>query len=237
MYIKKILASLTLVSVMAVSAAMFAAYEAHVINVTAHIENALSVHPEALEFGTVFPQEYLERDITVATSASFQAETDALSVAYVIKQKPKCKSDDPNALPDDMYAPVHYATHLCPDDYTMMETLCPFLSKMDGDTGDGNDTSHPSYYDIGPDNTPMTDDDSCMPRYDAAGDEIVRDDATGVLNRSDLSDDWIIDLKVPPVNGYIGQDWPDTCDEWTVPIDSEDYGCDLWIEVTGIIRD
>ena len=233
MMIKKILASLTLVSVMAVSAAMFAAYEAHVINVTAHIENALSVHPEALEFGTVFPQEYIERNITVRTSDSFQAETDALSVAYVIKQKPKCKNDNSSAPADEMYAPVHYATHLCPDGYTMMETLCPFLSKMDGDPDDNNDTSHPSYYTsvLGDPNVPGPN-DTCIPRITPDD----RSDATGMLDRNDLSDIWIIDLKVPPVDGYIGQDWPDSCADWTVPTDSLDYGCDLWIEVMGITR-
>lgn len=234
MYIKKILASLTLVSVMAVSAAMFAAYEAHVINVTAHIENALTVHSDELRFGTVFPQEYLERQITVAVSDSFRAETDALAVEYVIKQKEKCISTDPNVLPEDKYAPVHYATHECPTGYIMMETLCPFLSKMDGDTGDENDTNHPSYYTsaAGTPGIPGPN-DTCI------SSTAERPDATGVLDRriSDLSDLWIIDLKVPPVEGYIGQDWPDTCADWTVPTDSLDYGCDLWIEVTGIIRD
>lgn len=233
MMIKKILASLTLVSVMAVSAAMFAAYEAHVINVTAHIENALNVHSDELRFGTVFPQEYLEKQITIATSTSFQNEADALAVAYVIKQKEKCISTDPNVIPKDKYAPVHYATHLCPDGYIVMETLCPFLSKMDGDTEDHNDTNHPSYYTsyLGTPGIPGPD-DTCIPRVTPDN----RSDATGILDRNDLSDLWIIDLKVPPVEGYVGQDWPETCDGWTVPTDSEDYGCDLWIEVTGITR-
>ena len=239
MMIKKILASLTLVSVMAVSAAMFAAYEAHVINVTAHIENALTVHSEELKFGTVFPQEYLERQITIRTSDSFQDEEDALSVSYVIKQKEKCEINEPTSgMPQ--YAPVHYATHSCPNGYTMMETLCPFLSKTDGDPDDDNDTSHPSYYTsaLGTPNVPGPD-DTCISRYNASDEEILRDDATGVLDRrtDDLSDTWIIDLKVPPVDGYIGQDWPASCADWTVPTDSKDYGCDLWIEVTGITRD
>ena len=246
MYIKKILATVALVATVAVSAAMFAAYEAHVINVTAHIENALYVHPDELRFGTVFPQEYLEEQITVEVSDSFEAEGDALAVSYVIKLKPKCECiydeiDDPNEYElyciEGQYAPVHYATHECQDDYVMMETLCPFLSKIDGDPDDDNDTSHPSYYTsaLGDPNVPGPD-DNCISRYDASGVEIPRDDAIGMLDRGDLADLWIIDLKVPPVNGYIGQDWPDTCAEWTVPTDSEDYGCDLWIEVTSVDR-
>ncbi|MCK4592222.1 hypothetical protein KAT63_02140 [Candidatus Parcubacteria bacterium] len=230
MMLKKIIASVALVATVAVSAAMFAAYEAHVINVTAHIENALTVHPEELKFGTVFPQEYLERQITIETSSSFQAEEDALAVSYVIKQKPKCEIDTPtDGMPQ--YAPVHYATHLCPDGYTKMETLCPFLSKMDGDPEDNNDTGHPSYYTsyLGDPSIPGPD-DTCRPW----GTEML--DAFGVLNKNDLVDLWIIDLKVPPVDGYVGQDWPLTCDGWTVPTDSLDYGCDLWIEVTNISR-
>jgi hypothetical protein len=48
----------------------------------------------------------------------------------------------------------------------------------------------------------------------------------------DLLDAWIVDLKVPPVTGTVGQDWPAGCP--TVEEDKQDYGCDLWIEVTGI---
>jgi hypothetical protein len=41
-------------------------------------------------------------------------------------------------------------------------------------------------------------------------------------------------LKVPPVKGFVGQDWPAGCP--TVPTNDVDLGCDLWIEVTGIGR-
>ena len=70
---------------------MFAAFEAHVINVTATIENALYVHPESRNFGTIFPQEYKEMGIFVTFSQSFSAEnqTRVDDVDYVIKQKPK----------------------------------------------------------------------------------------------------------------------------------------------------
>ena len=98
--------------------------------------------------------------------------------------------------------------------------FCRFLSKMpqeeDGDVG------VPSYYD-----------DSATPICSTPSSEI----ATGKLDKSsnpaDVSDTWTIDLKVPPIEGYVGQDWPDSCRDWTVPAEA-DYGCDLWIEVTGI---
>jgi len=230
MYGKKILAVFATVAVVAVSAAMFAAFEAHVINVTAHIENALYVHPDELEFGTVFPQEYVTKDFDIQTSESFQGESDALAVSYVIKQKPKCWNNNPK---DPKYAPVNYATHACPVidgvQYVEMLSLCKFLSKNDGDPEDLNDKPHPSYY-VDVDPAGPSDRDYCI------SPDTVRPDATGVLNRNDMLDSWIVDLKVPPVDGTIGQDWPASCAAYTVPQDSQDYGCDLWIEVTGVQR-
>ncbi|TAN57637.1 hypothetical protein EPN15_03350 [Patescibacteria group bacterium] len=70
---------------------MFAAFEAHVINVTATIENALKVSPNPVEFGTVFPNETVYRDMTVALSESFSREDRVDDVEYKIVQKPKPK--------------------------------------------------------------------------------------------------------------------------------------------------
>jgi len=217
---KKIL--LTLVAVVAVMAGVvgMSAFEAHIINVTAHIENALNVHPDALAFGTVFPQEYVVRQATVSASDSFIAEQNATSIDYVIKQKPKCKAIDPrNPV---QYVPVDRNTDLCPAGYAAMLSLCPYLSKTDADPQDDNDTSHPSYFVQAAGNVPA----HCL-----AG---VRPDATGRIDRNDLSDVWDIDLKVPPVAGTVAQDWPAGCP--TVPENEKDYGCDLWIEVTGVGR-
>src|SRR3989344_8596081 len=69
---------------------LFAAFEAHVINVTARIENALNVPIKFLDFGTVFPQEYLVKDVTVNLSQSFLDEGRVDDVEYFIRQKPKC---------------------------------------------------------------------------------------------------------------------------------------------------
>ena len=242
MYIKKILASLTLVSVMAVSAAMFAAYEAHVINVTAHIENALTVHPDEIAFGTVFPQEYTERDFTVELSTSFLAEDRVYDVEYVIKQKPKCECDYPEFLPDGtsnpdykmycvegQYAPVDYATHECPVDYTEMLSLCPYLSKMPK-YEEAGDIGIPSYY---VDESPAgpSANDYCTPLHNPD-----TDIAYGYLdkNMDDIMDEWVVDLKVPPFDGYVGQDWPENCPVLGGSPDGQDFGCDLWIEITGI---
>jgi len=219
------------------------AFEAHVINVTAHIENALSVNTTPLEFGTVFPQEYLEKPFEVNLSASFLAADRVDDVEYKIVQKlkpcpvhrvvcvppdpgtdclgpvdPTCVADGTNPGVD---VPLHYATgwHYL--------SLCQYLSKTNDDT-DGrlgqNDTSLPSYY-IDNQPTGPSANDFC---------QTVSGDATGRLAKGagDTVDTWKVDLKVPPVAGSVGQDWPAGC-----PIVAENdktYGCDLWVEVTGI---
>ena len=319
---KKILMSLGAALAVVASVAAMSAYEAHVINVTAHIENSLYVHPDEIAFGTVFPQEYLERQFTVELSDSFMTAERVDDVEYVIKQNPKCKRTElcpPIGVDPDcsLYAPVDYATHECPDGYAAMETLCPFLSKIDGDPEDNNDTSHLSYYDDNDTPEDMSDDSCIAPerytgnmlRYSSTGwgghscpegmrivaggtigdtfptvqgvakpgtsvdgvdypvlphytyktnfippeegyavhnGQTAQDiqiwvdciadnpDATGMLTKEgqDILDLWILDLKVPPVDGFVGQDWPAGCP--TVPENDIDYGCDLWIEVTNI---
>jgi len=228
---KKILLSVfALVAVVAGVAGM-SAYEAHVINVTAHIENALAVSTNAIEFGTVFPQEYLEETFTVALSESFLGEGRVDDVHYVIKQKPKCECDEWDTTPEScnlgQYAPVDYATHACPTGYAVMNDLCKFLSKTPVE--DDGDTAYPSYY-SNVDGIIGNGDDSCR----AFGEPLA--DASGYLVQSegDVSDTWIVDLKVPPVDGTIGQDWPLSCALWTVPVNDVDYGCDLWVEITDI---
>ncbi len=231
MMIKKILASLTLVSVMAVSAAMFAAYEAHVINVTAHIENALTVDPDHIDFGTVFPQEYVEENLEIKLSQSFMDADRVDDVEYVIKQKMKpCPLDDSGAPVDTTCVPdTADATPPHGDTGWHYLDLCQFLSKVNNeDDGDEtpNDYSHPSYFIDPTPADPISGDEFC--------DVSDKPDATGRLTKlgRDTVDTWIIDLKVPPVDGSVGQDWPTGCP--TVPDNDKTYGCDLWIEVTEI---
>ena len=60
---------MTLSGVAAVSA-----YEAHLVNVTAHVENALDVMSGKIDFGTVFPQEWFTEGVIITTSTSFSAD-------------------------------------------------------------------------------------------------------------------------------------------------------------------
>ena len=199
------------------------AYEAHVINVTAHIENALKVIPNApIVFGTVFPQEHLEKRLFITTSESF-CEIDqrrVLNIDYKIVQKPKCIN------PVGEYASVDFATHQCPDGYTEMPSLCPYLSKT------------PVYID----DDPYTD-YGVLAFHDPDDPLSV---AIGTVNKdNDLLDEWIIDLAVPCFEGMCAQDWPAFVAQYNPDANPRDYeppavlesstfGCDLWIEVTRI---
>jgi len=54
--------------------AAVSAYEAHLINVKAHVENALEVDTTEIDFGTVFPEEWLSQHRTVQLSESAVTE-------------------------------------------------------------------------------------------------------------------------------------------------------------------
>ncbi|MCK4592223.1 hypothetical protein KAT63_02145 [Candidatus Parcubacteria bacterium] len=220
---KKVLLTLFAGFVLVVSLPLMAAYEAHVINVTAHIENALKVTPsDDLVFGTVFPQEYHEKRIWVTTSKSFCAgdQRRVLNIDYKIVQKPKCVN------PAGEYAPVDYATHECPEGYSEMPSLCPYLSK-----------------------TPVYDDPEPYKDYGVLAFHDPSDPssiATGTINKDyDLLDEWIIDLPVPCFEGMCAQDYDEfvygynpgvNSDDYILPseLESSDFGCDLWIEATAI---
>jgi len=239
---KKILLSLGALLAVVAGVAGFSAWEAHVINVTAHIENALTTHSDPIHFGTVFPQEYLTDNFTVSLSDSFISSQRADYVTYKIVQKPKCDCDYPQFLEggepnsdyalctQGQYAAVGYATHECPVNYSEMKNLCEFLSKLPASANPDGEVGVPSYFN--PELEIITPEG---PVIMAGCETPINDLATGMLKGSDdTSDEWIVDLKVPPVKGYIGQDWPASCADWVVPVDGADYGCDLWLEVTCI---
>jgi len=226
---KKILLGLAAVLVVAGGVAALSAYEAHIINVTAKIENALSVTPDSLPFGTVFPNEHLTKPLIVELSGSFLTEPRVDDVSYVIKQKAKPtasgNTEDCEVEVSTLYDCVTYemssggigyeeAITSCYDQYGYNEEncylpLCTFLSKEeDGTPTPSNDIGLGAPHDPG-------------------------DMAYGKLAKSaqDTVDNWIIDLQVPCFigncaqgeTGYLPPQW-----------EHGSFGCDLWIEVTGI---
>lgn len=60
----------------------FAAFEAHTVNVKAHIENAIHVDPAEIDFGVVFPQEKLNKEFGIRLSDSFKRQDRVTDVFY-----------------------------------------------------------------------------------------------------------------------------------------------------------
>ena len=238
---KKILVSLSAVALAVASVPMFAAFEAHVINVTARIENALQVDTTPIQYGTVFPQEKLDKVFRLSLSNSFQTEPDADDVNYIIRQKPKCQIDVPGAEKPE-FVPVSgeiEGRFICPDGYHQLLLLCPYLSKhevtADG-TGENDSAGINAFH--GPISGWVLSD-------------TVATQVSGRLAKSDhdLDDAWNIDFRVPCFKDHCAQDWADFVktqsgnplidpSAYIQPGENEHklFGCDLWVEVTGVSR-
>lgn len=258
---KKISLILGVLALTLVALPLFSAFEAHVINVTATIENALSVPIRMIDFGTVFPQEYLKEPLGIGLSGSFLSETRVDDVDYIIRQKPKCGVTtldgqtlvegstqtghvivgDNQATPeveeywiDCGVAPIPYdtSTHM----YGLLPSLCPYLSKHPDTVNDQSATST---------------NDGTMPSFHEPfiieNNAVVWNDTKGHLAKSegDTIDNWLIDLAVPCFGGNCAQDWASfvathndivNADDYIQPADTEHkvFGCDLWVEVAGI---
>jgi hypothetical protein len=227
------------IGIILAGAAAFSAFEAHVVNVTATISNATEISTSALSFGNVFPQEILHNPVTLSLSSSFLStdNTRATNVDYVIKQKPKCKANDP--ANQNQYAQVvdvpgisdSPATFACPVGYTAMPLLCPYLSKTSDKATDTNVTSFHGPTDL----TSWT---------DAISEQFA---AVGHLSKpGQISTTWDIDLHTPCFRGQCSQDWPayvhtanpNVIDPTVYEADPQykgaQMGCDLWYEVTGV---
>lgn len=222
---KKIILGLAAAGTAVAMLPLFAAFEAHVINVTATIENALSVPLERSElgFGTVFPQQEPE-DLTfkIDLSTSFidqVGNTNADRVAYTIRQKPKC------GLPvSPATNPVTYSGDFKSviDEDASGNFICPGNADTDTDgTGPDIDTDGPAYvplpllcpYLSKHENTDDGLDDSNGPlENDSDGINAFHGlpgpwtlattfatEVSGLLDRiaGDISDTWNVDLKVP----------------------------------------
>ena len=212
---------------------LLAAFEAHVVNVTARIENALSVPVEPITYGTVFPQEELNRFLPVALSRSFFDEPDADDVEYIIRQKPKCgvtelngtvlvgptwtghvipTPNDPNTPEDESNGGTAYTIDCKADEPKDLQLgtgqtagLLPSLCE------------YLSKHELTPDPVAPTGQDndgglnSFHKPFVVSSGTVVWNDVLGRLAKSeqDIADNWDIDLKVPCFGGYCAQDWAD----------------------------
>lgn len=232
--LKKFALGFAAVALAVATVPMFAAFEAHVINVTARIENAMQVSPSPIEFGTVFPQEALHKPVTVSMSESF-VSSDALGIRYMLRQKPKCQivqqpTGEP-ALPDFAQVTENAdGEFVCPTGYRQMLLLCPYLSKHSDDTADQSLASF---------HGPIT-------GWNPTTTESFQLNAS-ITKGTDPIDVWDIDLHVPCFEGMCAQDWAKFVKATNPNADPAAYiqpaanehqlfGCDLWFETTGIVR-
>src|SRR3989344_8391602 len=237
---KKIVLGLMAAGTAVAMVPLFAAFEAHVINVTAKIENALKVSAYELPFGTVFPQEKLDKTFNVELSTSFMesGQVRADDVEYVIRQKPKCVDNQNPSLHPQVTEDANGVFH-CPSGSTMMPLLCPYLSKheitTDPATGQENDSAG-----IGAFHGPLT-------GWDMDDTEDTEVEGKLIKSAGDILDTWNIDFKVPFFKCKCAQDWDAfvKTESGDPSIDSEAYksdpllehavyGCDLWLEVTKV---
>jgi hypothetical protein len=105
---KKVLLVLVAVALVLSGVAAVSAYEAHIINVRAHVENAMQVRATKIDFGTVFPEEWMTVNFTVGTSDSFCAPTQnrTYNITYSIFAEWKLLSN--NGTPDDPTDDTYY---------------------------------------------------------------------------------------------------------------------------------
>ena len=98
--------------------AAVSAYEAHIVNVKAHVENAIHLTGAGngpdyeLDFGIVFPEEWLTKSFTIGVSDSFCQQSRVTAIQYRIFVEEKADLDvpaDPTADPPVIAHTITYA--------------------------------------------------------------------------------------------------------------------------------
>lgn len=201
--------------------AAVSAYEAHVINVTAHVENALTVSTDAADFGTVFPQESFSYHRSIALSTSAVAElgdgaTELLEVNYQIFAETKLIPEGTDPYPSPVVEGFDGF-----DYYTWMHFLKVGLNG----------------------GTPLLVGPYSALSYPGAH---ILTGINGTLDAGNLSDMLDIILDVPVFEGsynaitdlMIGMPVPTIIPASTPGFDPNgmDFGIDLKIQVTSIVR-
>lgn len=156
-------------------------------------------------------------------------------VEYVVRQKPKCVDEfgaHPQVTEDGE------GNFVCPEGSVAMPLLCPYLSKheLTGDgEGENDGAGINAFHGLpGPWNVATA----------------VATQVEGMLSSADgdSQDEWNVDLRVPCFEGTCAQDWDEfvRTESGDSNINPDDYkaesalehaefGCDLWIEVIGLL--
>jgi hypothetical protein len=254
---RKLIFGLVAVGGVLVLVPLGAAFEAHVINVTAQILDAITVIPQSIKYGTVFPQEFFQdQSFLVTFSPAFLAQNALTSVEYRIAQKPKprntqdtdfCHQSAPQdpGNPNDPYYVTCYP-NFCkylskePDNFppaskndegvAVPHATTPRCADSIDNEGDGF-TDFPA----DPQCASLTDDSETQAGEQAYG---FGNSYGRIHKSSDISDQWLLDFPVPCFEGQCDQDYIQGVAQGTkenpLPsgLESQVFGCDLWVEVT-----
>jgi hypothetical protein len=113
--IKKGLLALGILVALFSSVGMVSACESHLVNVQAHVENAVRLQGGPISYGTVFPEEFLIRDLDLGLSTSFSTldplQDRVMFVTYEVWVGPRPKPGGGNypCLADAMYIGIDAA--------------------------------------------------------------------------------------------------------------------------------
>ncbi|MDD5626611.1 MAG: DUF642 domain-containing protein [Patescibacteria group bacterium] len=148
------------------------------------------------------------------------------TVDYVLRQKPKCVDDNNSSI----HPQVTHNTNgdfACPEGSTMMPLLCPYLSKSET-TNDGGEGQNNDGVAIAAFHGPLT-------GWTMKNTEDWQTGGTLSAAIGDIMDEWLIDLHAPCFKGMCAQDNKIDPEYQADPaLEHAVFGCDLWLEVTGI---
>lgn len=175
--LKKTIAIMAVLLLVASGVASVSAYEAHIIDIKAHVENALGVPTEAT-FGTVFPEEVVEMSVKFGLSNSFvdKNQTRVSDLHYAMLWEPKPIEDG----------------FIDPDGDGFFEPLAPWIVLSPIDANDGALPQVPPTW---------------VPAWGIAWGElnkIIPEPAGGPAG--DLCDDWHLTFDVPVFDKYYNPD-------------------------------
>jgi hypothetical protein len=84
------------------------AFESHMVDIRAHVENALGISTYSLDFGTVFPEESLTKQINIGLSQSFRDQEVYSTVEYSVYWEPKpIEGDAADPDNDGYFEPIY----------------------------------------------------------------------------------------------------------------------------------
>jgi hypothetical protein len=231
--VKKVLLLVSALLIVFSGVAAVSAYEGHLVNIKAHVENAIGVETYELDLGTYFPQERVQNTLAIGLSESFLAQDRVSTVDYKL-----CWELKP--------IPAELSANVCdPDGDGYYSPLNPYLTVEMDDANDDIDAAMVPQ--VPADNTTAV----CfgtgrMWRSDVAGQGDDCDVIHLIFNAPVFEGYYNEITDVPPANWVFAmvpeEDYcleeETICDgSVNVTVPHADLGIDLKIQVTSIVQD